>query len=297
MPADRPRQTRQRAIEQDAQPAPVIELPEPPEAGFPGYVAALAWVQAHLPHVGKGSTNPHFQSRYADLADVAQAILPLTGRAGLAFSTWPTFDEDGRYVLVGELEHVSGEKRGGSWLLPTANPQAIGSSMTYGRRYMLSALTGVAPDDDDGQAAARYVPSAPRRAVEAEQRRDQQDRAAEQPQQGPDVDGFVAAVQQAVEADSLAALENLRDSAARRFRLEKTTEVADPATGETIGALELLRRAAAAVRANTTTSTTAPARVERVRVTAPAAEQERILSQWETPPATDAGSTTTEAGQ
>lgn len=290
MPAAQTRKAAQQPVE--AAPAAPRELPEPPEDGLHNYVAALAWVQANLPHVGKGSENPHFRSRYADLADVSQAILPLTGRAGLAFSTWPAFDEEGRYVLIGELEHVSGEKRGGSWLLPTANPQAIGSSMTYGRRYMLSALTGVAPDDDDGEAAARFVPSAPRPQQAPAQRRQEQDRQAEQPQEqpaGPDVDGFAQAVAEAVAGDSLQALENLRDTAARRFRLEKDTQVPDAATGELVGALELLRRAAAAVRANT------ESKVERGKVTADPEKTAALLATWETP--APAGAETTTEGQ
>lgn len=128
-----------------------------PAARHENLPAALAAFQAELPGVEKGATGqvpggrPH---KYADLADLSLAVLPLLGKHGLAWTTMPTV-EDGRFVLRYELMHESGQSRIGCYPLPeNADAWKIGSALTYGRRYLLSAVTGVAADeDDDGRAA------------------------------------------------------------------------------------------------------------------------------------------------
>lgn len=126
--------------------------------------AALSAVQASLPSVGKDKTarvtsqrtGETFSYAYADLADVAAAIHPVLSRHGLAFTARPVFHEH-RYVLLGELLHgASGESLAAEFPLPDGTPQQIGSAITYGRRYLLCALTGVVADaDDDGKAASQ----------------------------------------------------------------------------------------------------------------------------------------------
>lgn len=123
---------------------------------------ALAAFQAELPKVGKGSTNTHFGSKYADLADVSLVVLPLLGKHGLSFSSKPTLDEAGRFVLAYQLRHESGDADGGSYPLPaTGTPQQIGSAITYARRYALQAMTGVAADEDDDGNATRDLQVTP----------------------------------------------------------------------------------------------------------------------------------------
>lgn len=125
--------------------------------------AALAAFQAELPDVGKNSTNPHFKSKYADLADVVKVVLPALAKQGLAWVAAPTLTDHG-FVLAYELRHVSGESITGEWPLPdaTGNAQALGSAVTYAKRYTLSAVTGIAPDeDDDGNAAQSATRSRP----------------------------------------------------------------------------------------------------------------------------------------
>lgn len=118
---------------------------------------ALAAFHMDLPKVGKGSTNPAFKSKYADLADIVAVVLPALGRQGLAWLTRPTMTEDG-FVLEYELRHEGGDKIEGAWPLPDPSktpPQQLGSAVTYAKRYTLSAVTGIAPDeDDDGNAAS-----------------------------------------------------------------------------------------------------------------------------------------------
>jgi hypothetical protein len=126
----------------------------------PSLAAALAAVQRKLPDVRKAETahvrsdKGNYSYRYATLPDITKAVLPLLGENGLAWVTRPTLVDD-RFVLVYELLHISGEKVSGEYPLPTGgSPQALGSAITYARRYCLCAVTGVAADDDDDGAAA-----------------------------------------------------------------------------------------------------------------------------------------------
>lgn len=126
--------------------------------------AALAAVQAKLPEVRKTETatvpmksGGKYSYTYADLADVSRAVLPLLGAHGLSFTCRPTINAGGRFVLAYSLMHSSGEREDGEYPLPASGTaQEIGSAITYGRRYVLCAVTGVAPDaDDDGSAASQ----------------------------------------------------------------------------------------------------------------------------------------------
>jgi len=129
--------------------------------------AALAALQADLPRIGKDAAAVvegenkagrkfTYGYKYADLADVTAALMPRLGALGLSFMCRPMLDENGRFVLKYQLQHVSGEASYGDYPLPSSgSPQQIGSAITYARRYCLLAVTGAAPDDedDDGQAA------------------------------------------------------------------------------------------------------------------------------------------------
>lgn len=147
----------------------------------PNLATALALLQAKLPRITKNETanvvsqKGSYSYTYAGLADVSAQVLPLLGTVGLSFMARPTFDDHGRYVLLCTLLHTSGEEREGTYPLPASGtPQALGSAMTYGRRYTLCAMTGVAPDeDDDGAAAEAAAATRPRTA----QRRNTQTRA------------------------------------------------------------------------------------------------------------------------
>jgi hypothetical protein len=124
----------------------------------PGLAKALAAVQQELPQIGKQHTADAgtYTYEYADLTDISSALMPLLGKHGLSFLAKPTLT-DGAFVLAYSLLHVSGEREDGLYPLPMGgNPQSIGSAISYGRRYCLCAVTGVAPggSDDDGVAAA-----------------------------------------------------------------------------------------------------------------------------------------------
>jgi hypothetical protein len=121
----------------------------------PTLAAALAAFQAERPRVVKDATNTHFRNTYATLDAFEAAVLPALGRHGLAWTCLPTFTDDGVLVLRGRLLHArSGEALECVWPLGGGGPQALGSAVTYGRRYCLGAVVGVSADeDDDGNAA------------------------------------------------------------------------------------------------------------------------------------------------
>lgn len=123
--------------------------------------AALAKAQGQLEGAKKDSTNPHFKSRYADLASVVEAIKGCFPVNGLSYVQTVVTAESGVGVET-MLLHSSGEwVCGEPFYVPVerANAQGFGSALTYCRRYSLAAIAGVAPEDDDGNAAAAAAPS------------------------------------------------------------------------------------------------------------------------------------------
>jgi len=124
-----------------------------------GIFHALAAAQAQMGKAIKDSTNPAFRSRYADLASVMDACLPALNANGVAVYQ-PTIDDDtGRFVET-ILAHESGETiRCRVPLIVQKNDmQGYGSAVTYARRYGLMCMAGIAPEDDDGNAAAKAAP-------------------------------------------------------------------------------------------------------------------------------------------
>lgn len=117
--------------------------------------AALSKAQAEIEAAPKSETNPFFKSSYADLATVRAAIRDAFGKHGLSVVQIP-HTGDGTVSVTTMLLHASGQFIEGTLTLrPTKNdPQGIGSAITYARRYALMAFAGVAPDDDDGNAAS-----------------------------------------------------------------------------------------------------------------------------------------------
>ena len=117
--------------------------------------AALAKAQSEIESASKDKTNPHFKSRYADLASIREACQAALARNGLAVLQFPA--SDGKRVSMKTLiGHASGQW----WLSPElaveardASPQAVGSAITYLRRYQASAVVFLSADDDDAETA------------------------------------------------------------------------------------------------------------------------------------------------
>jgi hypothetical protein len=105
----------------------------------------------------KSSTNPHFKSRYADLSACVEAVIDGLNGAGIALVQRTSEDATGVTVETVFI-HESGEMlECGKLHVPAAkqDPQGYGSALTYARRYSLMAACGIAPEDDDGNAATR----------------------------------------------------------------------------------------------------------------------------------------------
>ena len=125
----------------------------------PTLAGALAKAQAEMGKALKHNTNPAFRSKYADLGSVMDACLPALNRHGIAVVQPTVDDADGRYVET-VLLHESGETlRCRVPLIVQKNyMQGYGSAVTYARRYGLMCMAGIAPEDDDGNAAAQAAP-------------------------------------------------------------------------------------------------------------------------------------------
>lgn len=105
----------------------------------------------------KTSTNPHFKSKYADLASCVEAVIDALNSHGIALLQKPHLCESG-VTIETVFVHESGEQlSGGVFHTPAQknDPQGYGSAMTYARRYSLMAACGIAPEDDDGNSASR----------------------------------------------------------------------------------------------------------------------------------------------
>lgn len=127
-----------------------------------GIAQALAAAQAEMGKALKQAANPHFRSKYADLGAVMDACLPALNRHGIAVIQPLSESEFGRFVVTRFL-HASGESLDCPvpLILGKQDMQGLGSAITYARRYGLMALAGIAPEDDDGNAAAANVRANP----------------------------------------------------------------------------------------------------------------------------------------
>ena len=105
----------------------------------------------------KSSTNPHFRSRYADLSACVEAVIDALNQNGIALMQQTIECTDG-VIVETVLIHESGESlSSGKLHVPVSknDAQGYGSALTYARRYSLMAACGIAPEDDDGNAATR----------------------------------------------------------------------------------------------------------------------------------------------
>lgn len=105
----------------------------------------------------KTATNPHFKSRYADLSACVEAVMDGLNNNGIALVQQLHEAEHGVTVETVFI-HESGEMINcGKLFVPATkqDAQGFGSALTYARRYSLMAACGIAPEDDDGNAASR----------------------------------------------------------------------------------------------------------------------------------------------
>ena len=117
---------------------------------------ALCLAQAEMGGAIKDSTNPFFNSSYADLTSVIKVIKEPFAKWGLSFVQLPVTSAGGNGVGVSTmLMHKSGQWLQGEYLLPMdkLTPQGAGSAITYARRYALQSLVGIPSVDDDSELA------------------------------------------------------------------------------------------------------------------------------------------------
>ncbi len=114
---------------------------------------ALAKAQSELEGAKKESTNPFFKSNYADLHAVIKSAFPYLSKYGLSVSQGNEIIPNAICVTT-TLMHASGQWLRSKVKLPLAkvDAQGVGAAITYGRRYGLSAIVGIAQYDDDANS-------------------------------------------------------------------------------------------------------------------------------------------------
>ena len=119
------------------------------------FAKAMSKFQGEITGAKKDSNNPFFKSSYADLASCWDAIRGPLADNGLSILQMPKGGADGLVTLETIILHEGGHLE--SCVMSMApvkrDPQGLGSCLTYLRRYMLSAVTGLAQVDDDANAA------------------------------------------------------------------------------------------------------------------------------------------------
>lgn len=120
---------------------------------------AIIAAQSSLQSVPKKAFNPHFRSSYADLASIADSIKDTLKANDLAVVQTNRANGTDSLVLVTTLIHSSGEFVSGELEIPLTkkDAQGVGSAMTYGRRYGLSAILGIVTEEDDDGSGASTV--------------------------------------------------------------------------------------------------------------------------------------------
>ncbi len=140
--------------------------------------AALAAFQGAVTPPKKTAVNPHFKSRFADLADVLEAVRAPLAAQGLSLTQMAVGACDGYVRVVTLVAHKSGQWLKGVLDMPLAQktPQGVGSAISYARRYCAMAALGIAAEDDDGERAegrgpgmAKTAQAAPQQAQQAQQ--------------------------------------------------------------------------------------------------------------------------------
>ena len=115
---------------------------------------AICAAQGELENAAKNAANPHFRSKYADLAEVINCVRPIFNKHGLCITQHVSY-EAGNVSVETLVAHSSGEWLSSTISAPVSkqDAQGVGSATTYCRRYSLAAFACIAQEDDDGEAA------------------------------------------------------------------------------------------------------------------------------------------------
>jgi len=132
------------------------------EHASPALFAAISAAQGEIENASKNAANPHFKSKYADLAEILNTTRPVFAKHGLSLSQFPGFDGS-----LASVTTIIAHKEGGyivavaSCVPAKSDAQGIGSATTYLRRYSAAAAAGIAQEDDDGESAKHDRKPAP----------------------------------------------------------------------------------------------------------------------------------------
>ncbi len=132
---------------------------------------ALVKAQSEFGKALKSADNPYFKSKYADLQAVVDAVMEPLNKHGIAVIQRTEPSQSG-VIVETVFVHESGEQLSAGQLYlpaPQQDPQKYGGALTYARRYALMAACGIAPEDDDGNAAAQAIKEEQTKPVTAEQ--------------------------------------------------------------------------------------------------------------------------------
>ncbi len=144
-------------------------------------VGALSKAQGEMDNAPMLSENPHFRSKYADLASIRNATVPHLAKNGLALFQSISAVNGSGLLLVTRLAHSSGQWVESAYPIPLdSKPHIMGSAITYARRYSWAAICGIAAEEDDDANAAndaakngtKSLPALPARKSSAAAKRD-----------------------------------------------------------------------------------------------------------------------------
>ena len=142
---------------------------------------ALAAAQSEMTKALKSAANPHLKSNYADLGSVMDACMGPLNSNGIAL-VQRIGAADGIHYVETTLTHGESDTRLSctvSLFIQKQDMQGYGSAVTYARRYGLMAMAGIAPEEDDGHAAAQSKPEKKIALITADQYRAIKDKADE----------------------------------------------------------------------------------------------------------------------
>lgn len=140
---------------------------------------AMAEFQKSIKQPLKDANNPFFESQYVPLENVVEAITETGSPLGISFMQFASSDETGSIEVATLVMHSTGEyiEFPPVRMKPESNkPQAVGSAITYAKRYALSAIFGITSDkDDDGNEATglnKQVEKQPKQQAKQQQTQD-----------------------------------------------------------------------------------------------------------------------------
>ena len=145
----------QQPVEEDILTPEYISIDDWKSSKIDKLAGSLAKAQSEMGGVAKGKVNPFYKSSYADINSCIEACMPALNKHGLSISQGNRFCATTGYYITTMLLHESGQWLKSEIRIPLTNKkdaQEIGSACTYGRRYGLTSMVGLAQVDDDGNS-------------------------------------------------------------------------------------------------------------------------------------------------